>query len=227
MNDHDRAAVLAAVAAETQSCQLCRLCKSATRAVPGEGPADARIMFIGEAPGYHEDRQGRPFVGPAGQLLEELLATIGLARKDVYIGNVVKHRPPGNRDPLPDEIEACKPYLERQIAAINPAIIVALGRFAMAQFMPGATISQVHGRARRVNGRLFMPIIHPAAALRRPDWRKMLEEDFQSLGRAMANVPAGGMDEVSGADEVDLTAQTGGARASQTAGERAEQMSLF
>src|SRR5207247_11321027 len=121
----------ARIAAEVRACKLCKLPIGAIKAVPGEGPANAQIMFIGEAPGFNEDRQGRPFVGAAGKFLDELLALAGLRRSDVFIGNVVKHRPPNNRDPEPDEIAACAGYLERQIAAINPRVIVTLGRFSM------------------------------------------------------------------------------------------------
>jgi uracil-DNA glycosylase len=182
----ERRVALEALAAETQTCQACALCHSAARAVPGEGPPDAAILFIGEAPGVQEDRQGRPFVGPAGQLLNELLARIGLRRDDVFIANMVKHRPPGNRDPEPDEIAACKGYLDRQIELVNPRVIVTLGRFAMERFMPGAKISQVHGQPRQIAGRTFVPILHPAAALHNGSWRPMLEADFDALGQMLA-----------------------------------------
>jgi DNA polymerase len=142
-------------------------------------------MFIGEGPGFHENEQGRPFVGAAGRFLEELLAGIGLTREQVFIGNVVKCRPPGNRDPLPEEIEACSEYLERQIAAINPKVVVTLGRFSMARFFPNAKISVVHGRAKNVNGRLVVPMFHPAAALHQPSLRRSVEEDFSQLPRLM------------------------------------------
>ena len=145
---------LAQVAAEVNACKLCKLYKTATRGVPGEGPADAKIMFIGEAPGFNEDRQGRPFVGAAGQFLEELLALAGLRRQDVFIANVVKHRPPNNRDPEPDEIGACAGYMDRQIAAIDPRVIVTLGRFSMARWFPGERISRIHGQPRWADGRL-------------------------------------------------------------------------
>ena len=137
---------LAQIAAEVNVCTLCKLHRGTIKAVPGEGPADAKIMFIGEAPGFNEDRQGRPFVGAAGKFLEELLALAGLRRSDVFIANVVKHRPPNNRDPEPDEIAACSGYLERQIAAINPRVIVTLGRFSMAKWFPGEKISRIHGQ---------------------------------------------------------------------------------
>jgi DNA polymerase len=201
----ERRAALAEVAAETQDCTLCPLHKSASRAVPGEGPPDAAIMFIGEAPGHQEDRQGRPFVGPAGQLLNELLGRIGLRREDVFIANMVKHRPPGNRDPEPDEIAACKPYLDRQIELVNPRVIVTLGRFAMERFMPGAKISQVHGQPRQIGGRTYVPVLHPAAALHNTSWRPLLEGDFEALGRLLAEAgpradPAEPRDEATSAE---------------------------
>ncbi len=128
---------LAQIAKEVSTCQKCALYHSRKLAVPGEGPANAEIMFIGEGPGFHENEQGRPFVGAAGNFLNELLAEAGLKRSDVWIGNVVKCRPPGNRDPLPEELSACDEYLERQIAAINPKIVITLGRFSMGKYMPG------------------------------------------------------------------------------------------
>ena len=138
--------LLKEVAAEVSTCSKCDLCKGRTRAVPGEGSPTAKILFIGEGPGFHEDKQGRPFVGPSGQFLEELLKSINLKRSDVFITNVVKCRPPENRDPLPGEIAACNDYLDRQIAAIQPQVIVTLGRFSMAKFFSGEKISVIHGR---------------------------------------------------------------------------------
>jgi len=134
--------------------------------VPGEGSPDAKIVFIGEGPGYHEDQQGRPFVGNSGQLLNQLLDKIKIRREDVFITNVVKCRPPNNRDPQAAELEACKSYLDRQIAAINPRLIITLGRFSMARYWPGQRISQVHGQAKIDTGRMYMPMFHPAHALR-------------------------------------------------------------
>ncbi len=160
------AEVLAQIAKEVAVCTKCELCKGRTKAVPGEGSANAMVMFIGEAPGYHEDQQGRPFIGPSGQLLDRMFKALKMTRQDVYIGNVVKCRPPGNRDPKPEEIEACKPYLDRQIAAINPRVIVTLGRFSMARWWPGGRISQLHGQPKTEGGRIIMPMFHPAAALR-------------------------------------------------------------
>lgn len=176
------------IAQETQRCTLCALHTGRTRAVPGEGPPDARIMLIGEGPGYHEDRQGRPFVGPSGQLLDELLAMAGLKRSDVFIGNVVKCRPPQNRDPQPDEVKTCtETYLFRQIEAINPAVIVTLGRFSMNLFLPGAKITRIHGQPHAANGRLIVPMLHPAAALHQPQNRPLIEADFQRLPEILAN----------------------------------------
>lgn len=169
------------VAAEVAACTLCKLHRSRKLAVPGEGPPEAEIMFVGEGPGFHENEQGRPFVGAAGRFLEELLAIIGLTREKVFICNVVKCRPPGNRDPLPEEMDACAPYLDRQIRAINPKVIVPLGRYSMARFLPNARISAVHGQARAVNGRLIVPMYHPAAALHQPSLRRIVEEDFARL----------------------------------------------
>ncbi len=174
------------VASEVNACVQCKLHLSRKRAVPGEGPAGAEIMFIGEGPGFHENEQGRPFVGAAGRFLEELLAGIGLTREQVFICNVVKCRPPGNRDPLPEEIDACAGYLERQIRAIHPKVIVTLGRFSMARFFPSARISAVHGQARSVDGRLVVPMFHPAAALHQPSLRRSVEEDFARLPELIA-----------------------------------------
>lgn len=167
--------------AQVKTCQLCRLAKTRTNAVPGEGNVRAQVLFIGEGPGYHEDKQGRPFVGAAGQFLNELLSLAGLDRASVYIANVVKCRPPNNRDPEPVEIAACAPYLERQIAIINPSIIVTLGRYSMAKFFPGARISQVHGTARLVDGRLCVAMYHPAAGLHQASLADVIRSDFRKL----------------------------------------------
>jgi uracil-DNA glycosylase len=175
------------IAAEVRGCTACKLYQTATKGVPGEGPADARIMFIGEAPGFNEDRQGRPFVGAAGQFLEELLALAGLRRQDVFIANVVKHRPPNNRDPEPDEIAACAPYLERQIAAIDPRVIVTLGRFSMARWFPGERIMRIHGQPRWFGSRLVVPMLHPASALHQPQNRPLIEADFRRLPEFLAD----------------------------------------
>jgi uracil-DNA glycosylase family 4 len=172
---------LRAVAMEVRACKACKLYRSRKNAVPGEGPAASDLMFIGEGPGFHENEQGRPFVGAAGKYLEELLASIGLRREQVFIGNVVKCRPPGNRDPLPEEIQACSAFLERQIQAIQPKVIVTLGRFSMARFFPSARISDIHGQARMLNGRMVVAMYHPAAALHQPSLRREVEADFANL----------------------------------------------
>lgn len=172
---------LASLAQAVETCTDCALCEGRTRSVPGEGPDKPDIMFIGEGPGYHEDQQGRPFVGPAGKLLEELLASIGLTRRDVYIANVIKCRPPGNRDPLPAEIQACRKYLDQQIRLLDPPVIVTLGRFSMARFMPGAVISRVHGKPQQWGKRTIFPMYHPAAALHQGSLRRYLEDDIKKL----------------------------------------------
>jgi uracil-DNA glycosylase family 4 len=173
--------VLKQVAAEVAICKKCQLHFGRKHAVPGEGPSNAKIMLIGEGPGFYENEQGRPFVGAAGKFLEELLAGIGMQREQVFIGNVVKCRPPGNRDPQPEEMEACSHYLERQIAAINPQVIVTLGRFSMSKFLPNAKISVVHGQSYQINGRLVVPMYHPAAALHQPSLKPEVEQDFSHL----------------------------------------------
>ena len=162
-------------------CTDCPLSGSRTHAVPGEGNEQAEVMFIGEGPGLHEDRQGRPFVGPAGQFLDELLASIGLDRSQVYITNMVKCRPPSNRDPFPGEIEACSKYLDRQIELLNPKIIATLGRHSLAKFFPKESVSKVRGRPRPWKGYTVYPIMHPAAALYRRELREVIQRDFQAL----------------------------------------------
>jgi len=170
------------IAGEVARCTKCALHQSRKKGVPGEGPPSAEIMFIGEGPGFHENEQGRPFVGAAGQLLDQLLQNAGLRRSDVWITNVVKCRPPGNRDPLPEEIDTCTgTYLDAQIRVINPPIIVTLGRISMGRYMPGAKIGEVHGRMRRVGDRHVIAMYHPAAALRQPSIKPLLEEDFARL----------------------------------------------
>ena len=179
-------AELGQVAAEVRVCPKCELARTRNHAVPGEGRPRARVMLVGEGPGWHEDQQGRPFVGNAGKFLNELLALAGLKREDVFITNVVKCRPPGNRDPLPDEIAACAPYLERQIEAIDPQVIVTLGRFSMARWFPGERISRIHGQPKREGRRLIVPMYHPAAALHQAALRGAIEEDFAKLPKFLA-----------------------------------------
>ena len=179
---------LAALAEEIQQCTKCRLAKGRTLAVPGEGPEDADLMFIGEAPGFHEDQQGRPFVGPSGQLLEKLLASIGLSRSDCYIANVIKCRPLNNRDPQPDELSACQPFLLRQIELIKPKIIVTLGRFSMQLAFSGVTISRVHGQPKKIGDVVYYPMFHPAAALHQPRYRAFLEQDMLKLPELLRQI---------------------------------------
>ncbi len=167
--------------AEIARCTRCLLHQGRTNPVPGEGAKDADIMFIGEAPGFHEDQQGRPFVGAAGKFLDELLESIDLDRSQVFIANVIKCRPPGNRDPLPDEIEACKPFLDRQIELIDPKLIVTLGRFSMARAFPKARISRIHGQPRKIGGIVYYPMYHPAAALHQPSLRRTVKEDMERI----------------------------------------------
>lgn len=169
-----------------RGCTLCALHQTRTNAVPGEGPLPAEVMLIGEAPGANEDRQGRPFVGAAGQFLEELLAAAGLKRDEVYICNVLKCRPPDNRDPLPGEIDSCSEYLDLQIDIVDPLVIVTLGRFSMARWFPRQTISRIHGTVREVDGRAIVPMYHPAAALHQGDLRKVILDDFRRLPELIA-----------------------------------------
>lgn len=173
---------------EIGRCQKCSLAKTRLKAVPGEGREDADILFIGEAPGWHENQQGRPFVGPAGQLLTELLASIGFSRSDVYIANVIKCRPPNNRDPLQVEIDACAPFLDQQLAIIRPKMIVTLGRYSMGKFFPGESISRIHGTARRQGNVLLFPMYHPAAALHQPSLRKILETDMLKIPQLLSKL---------------------------------------
>ncbi len=181
------------IAKQISTCTKCPLNESRANTVPGEGNPDAELMFIGEGPGRVEDEQGRPFVGPAGKLLEELLGTIDLGRNDVYIGNVIKCRPPGNRDPLPDEASACWPYLREQIKSINPKIIILLGRHAMERFIPNKKISEVRGKPLRrdiqgIGKLIFYPIFHPAAALHQERFMEPLKVDFRRIPRVIEKV---------------------------------------
>ncbi len=177
----ERQEALEALHREVERCTRCPLHIGRTHAVPGAGPVTAEIMFIGEAPGFHEDQQGIPFVGAAGKLLNQMLEKAGIARESIYITNVIKCRPPGNRDPKPEEVEACRGYLERQIEIINPKVIVTLGRYSMARAFPNEKISRIHGQPRRVDGRIYFPMYHPAAALHQPSLRRVVEEDFLKL----------------------------------------------
>ena len=180
---------LAQIDREVSNCTDCPLHQNRSRAVPGEGPENAEIMLIGEAPGFNEDKQGRPFVGAAGQFLEKLLASANLSREDVYITNTVKCRPLNNRDPLPVEMAACRKYLDRQIAAIAPKVIVTLGRHSLTSFLPKETITKARGRPRSVNGTTLFPMYHPAAALHRQSLREVIEADIKKLPTLLKEIP--------------------------------------
>ena len=166
-------------------CQRCNLAKHRTKAVPGEGPESAEIMFIGEAPGWHEDQRGRPFVGPAGKYLEQLLALINLKREQVYITNVIKSRPPDNRDPLPTEIQSCRQWLNHQIELIHPKMIVTLGRYSMALFFPGKSISKIHGTTQKQKNVVYYAMYHPAAALHQRNLRQVIEADMSKIPKLL------------------------------------------
>jgi len=177
---------LAQLYEEIRACQDCELAKYRTKVVPGEGAEDAELLFIGEAPGWHEDQQGRPFVGPAGQFLDQLLASIGLRREEVYIANVIKCRPPQNRDPLPIEIESCRKWLDRQIEIIQPKMIITLGRYSLARYFPNESISKIHGKPRRMGGVIYYPMYHPAAALHQGSLRRIIEADMVRIPQILA-----------------------------------------
>ena len=175
-------AQLEKLAKQIKVCTKCELHRSRTNAVPGEGPTHAEIMLIGEGPGAREDEQGRPFVGASGKFLDQLLEQAGVTRADVWITNVVKCRPPGNRDPLPDEVEICTGnYLQHQIRIVNPSIIVTLGRFSMSLFFKGAKITQIHGQMRKVEDRFVIAMFHPAAALHQLSLKSTIMADFARL----------------------------------------------
>jgi uracil-DNA glycosylase len=188
MRDERRVA-LEAIASEVRVCTRCRLHEGRTQAVPGEGDPDTEVVFVGEGPGVNEDREGRPFIGRAGGMLTRLLASVGWRREDVFITNVVKCRPPDNRDPQPDEMAACAPFLQRQLAVLDPAVVVTLGRFSMGTFIPGARISEAHGTTHPVDPAtgarkaLAFAMYHPAAALRSSGVERASHED-------MARVPS-------------------------------------
>jgi DNA polymerase len=204
----ERRAALDQIANEVRSCTACRLHEGRTRAVPGEGDPDTEVVFVGEGPGFNEDREGRPFIGRAGGLLVRLLASIGWQRDDVFITNVVKCRPPDNRDPEPDEIAACAPFLRRQLEALDPAVVVTLGRYSMGTFMPGARIGQVHGTttpadpATGARDAMVFAMYHPAAALRTPALERDSLEDIARVPAVLqrardgrAGMPASGVHE--------------------------------
>ncbi len=191
MDASDKRRQLAAIAKTVSTCMDCGLCRGRTNAVPGEGSPDARIAFIGEGPGFYEDQQGRPFVGPSGKFLDELLRSIGMDRQTVFIANVVKCRPPQNRDPQPDEVEACKKHLDAQLEVIQPRVVVTLGRHSMQRYFPGESISRLHGQSRRKGDLTVVPMYHPAAALHQASLRRVIEADFARLPEFLSRALSG------------------------------------
>ena len=178
-------------------CRKCDIARQRNKVVPGEGAEDADILFIGEAPGYYEDIQGRPFVGQAGQFLDQLLASIDLDRTKVFIANVIKCRPPGNRDPLPTEIQNCRPWLDRQIEILKPRMIVTLGRYSMGMYFPGKTISKIHGTAMQRDGIIYFAMYHPAAALHQRSLQEAIEADMKKIPQVLASAQLPGAEEQS------------------------------
>lgn len=212
------------IADEVRSCTKCRLYQGTKNGVPGEGNSQSEILFVGEGPGFNEDAQGRPFVGAAGKLLTEMIERAGLKREDVFITNIVKHRPPGNRDPMPDEIAACWGYLERQIDELQPVLIVTLGRHSMMQFFgPDARITRVHGTVKPWRNILAYACFHPAAALHQPKYREALEEDFDGLPKALEQARKRAT-ESKGAAAADAPS---GESASDAEGGPSSQLSMF
>lgn len=190
MEATERRQALAGIARSISTCRACTLCNTRTNTVPGEGAADAEIVCVGEGPGFYEDQQGRPFVGASGKFLDELLHSIGLDRKRVFITNVVKCRPPQNRDPQPDEIDACRSHLDAQLEAIAPKVVVTLGRHSMQRFFPGEAIGRIHGQPRRKGDLIVVPMYHPAAALHQGSLRKVIEADFLRLPEFLKTIGA-------------------------------------
>ena len=250
MTPEERRGALEAVAADVRDCTRCRLHEGRTRAVPGEGSPETEVVFVGEGPGFNEDRQGRPFVGAAGSFLSELLSTVGWRRDDVFITNVVKCRPPENRDPEPDEIAACGPFLARQLAIMDPALVVTLGRHSLGTFLPGSRIGQVHGTARPpvaaawADGSLVFAMYHPAAALHQGSLRRTLLDDMQGVPPALLDArerrasavetpgivatPAGpAMAQATPSDTAPATADLDAAARPQPAEPGADQLTLF
>jgi DNA polymerase len=242
MRDERRVA-LEAIASEVRACTRCRLHEGRGKAVPGEGSPDTEVVFVGEGPGFNEDREGRPFVGRAGGLLVQLLGSIGWQREDVFITNVVKCRPPDNRDPQPDEIAACAPYLRRQLEALDPAVVVTLGRYSMAAFMPGARIGQVHGTTGPIDPELgpsdgvAFAMYHPAAALRTPALER---ESYADIARVPAVLERAREHRAQAEAPIETTrvgaavaptpspaAPTAGAPAPEPASDDASQLTLF
>lgn len=173
--------ILTQIEKAVKTCKKCRLCKGAKNAVPGEGNPNTKVVFIGEAPGANEDEQGRPFVGRAGKMLDEMLRGIGFKREDIWIGNIIKHRPPENRNPMADEVRACSPYLEAQLKAIKPKVVVTLGKFALEFFDKDGKISRDHGVAKKLGNFIVYPLYHPAAALRNPAVDQVLRSEFRKI----------------------------------------------
>lgn len=202
MLPEQRQADLTALADQIRACTACRLHEGRIQAVPGSGAAHAKIMFIGEAPGQSEDKNGVPFVGRSGQYLNKMLALIGLNRDDVFIANVIKCRPPENRDPLPDEIETCKPFLDRQIELINPIVVATLGRFSMSRYFPNGKITKIHGQAKIEHGRIYYPLLHPAAVLRNMALDEVMQADFVRLAQLIKQVEANELDLTQSAEGV-------------------------
>lgn len=219
--------LLAALADEVRGCTRCALHRGRTNAVPGEGSPLTDVLLVGEGPGAREDATGRPFVGPAGQLLDELLHSIGWARADVFIANVVKCRPPGNRDPLPEEVAACAPYLARQEDALEPAVIVTLGRHSLQRYLPGERISSVHGQLRRSGGRFVFPMYHPAAALHQSALRETLFADIRGLPPALLTARRALESEQAGAVVQPIATEPEEAPADSEPPEDTTQMTLF
>ncbi|MEQ8672429.1 MAG: uracil-DNA glycosylase [Aggregatilineales bacterium] len=179
---------LTLIAEEINVCTACRLYEGTNKAVPGYGDPSAEILFIGEAPGFYEDQQGLPFVGKSGRYLDYLLTLIGMKREQVFITNVVKHRPPDNRDPQSDEIIACNHFLKRQFEIIDPLVVATLGRFSMAQYFPNGKISSIHGQPKYADDRAYYPLFHPAAALRNPNLRIDMEDDIKRIPDVLEEV---------------------------------------
>ena len=199
--------VLAHIASEVRVCTMCELHRGRTLAVPGDGSSTTQVMFIGEAPGMNEDKQGLPFVGNAGKFLDDMLGSIDWSRDDVFVTNIVKCRPPGNRDPLPDEIQACASYLDRQIEALDPLLIVTLGRHSMARWFENERISRIHGKHRTFGKRVVVPMYHPAAALHQPSLRAVIEADFKKLPLILEEAQQGldgEEDDANGAEQMKL-----------------------
>ncbi|MBI5285165.1 MAG: uracil-DNA glycosylase [Chloroflexi bacterium] len=194
MDATEKRAALAQIARSAGSCKDCELHRGRTHSVPGEGNPDAAIVFVGEGPGFYEDQQGRPFVGASGKFLDDLLRSIGLDRKTVFIANVVKCRPPNNRDPQPEEIEACRKYLDGQLAAIAPKVVVTLGRHSMQRYFPGESIGRIHGQPRRKDDLIVVPMYHPAAALHQGSLRQVIEADFKRLPDFLSRALGGDLD---------------------------------